>query len=428
MRLVQILIPEGRRAAALAVLDAEAVDYVVFDETSRSDFEALVQFPVPESGLDPVLDRLSEVGIREDAYTIVLAPETVVSRRLETLQQKYPGLRISRDELIARAADLAPANSTFFIFIGLSTVIATTGLLLDSAATIIGAMVVAPLMGPAISASVGAVVGDAQLAYRGTLLQLTGLLAAIGTAALLGVVLRHSILVAPGLDIREVPQIAERLNPGLLSLVLALGSGVAGALSIVRNVSSALVGVAIAVALIPPAAVSGIGLAWADLAATVASGILVLVNLVAVNLAGLIVLWLAGYRAPYETGVSRARRTVRMRIGFNALAIAILSVELGVATIATYQANQFASQITRELQVAFPSDAPNTLEFVEATVDYDAMDVLLGHRAHIRVVFGRPAAVRLPPDLAQRLARHIEQETGRDVHLQLGFVQSQVAD
>lgn len=54
MRLVQSPIPEGRRTAALDVLDDEGIDYAVFDETGRSEFEALVQFPVPESGVDPV--------------------------------------------------------------------------------------------------------------------------------------------------------------------------------------------------------------------------------------------------------------------------------------------------------------------------------------------------------------------------------------
>src|SRR6056297_3398069 len=278
MRLVQVLIPEGTRSAVLDTLDDQGIDYAVFDEVGRGDFEAMVQFPVPPGGVEPVMDQLTAAGVREGSYTIVLPTETVVSQRLSALVERLPGIRISREELFARAQDLAPANSTFFAFLVLSTVIATTGLLLDSAATIIGAMVVAPLMGPAISASVGTILDDQRMAARGVTLQVTGLLAAVGTAAALGFVLEQTVLLPPGLDVRTVPQIAERTNPNVLSLVLALGSGLAGAISVMRGTGSTLVGVAIAVALIPPAATAGLGIAFGLVGVAVSAAVLVLVN------------------------------------------------------------------------------------------------------------------------------------------------------
>lgn len=131
----------------------------------------MVQFPVPPSGVEPVMEELFEAGIREDAYTIVMPTETVVSQRLSALVERFPGLRISREELYARVQDLAPANSTFSAFLVLSTFIATTGLLLDSAATIIGAMVVAPYMVPVISASVGTILDDPDMTSRGVSLR-----------------------------------------------------------------------------------------------------------------------------------------------------------------------------------------------------------------------------------------------------------------
>ncbi|MFB6130928.1 MAG: TIGR00341 family protein, partial [Salinigranum sp.] len=68
------------------------------------------------------LERLTAAGVREDAYTIVLPTETVVSERLAALVEQFPSLRISREELYARAQDLAPANSTFYAFLLLSTI------------------------------------------------------------------------------------------------------------------------------------------------------------------------------------------------------------------------------------------------------------------------------------------------------------------
>ena len=117
MRLVQLLIPKGMREPVLAVLDDEQIDYAVWDETGRREFEALVQFPIPPIGVEPVMARLHEAGISENAYTIVLSPEKVVSSRIEALKKRYSGLRISREELIARAEDLAPATSTFLAFL-----------------------------------------------------------------------------------------------------------------------------------------------------------------------------------------------------------------------------------------------------------------------------------------------------------------------
>ena len=225
----------------LAVLDEEGIDYAVWDEAGRKDFEALVQFPVLPIGVEPVLAKLRKAGVDENTYTIVLTPETVVSTCTEALKQRYSGTRISHEELIARAEDLAPETSTYFAFLVLSTIIATGGLLLDSAATIIGAIVVAPLMEPAISASVGTVLDDRKLASRGIMLQVIGLLLAITVGALIGIFLKESILLPPGFDIREISQVAERISPNFLSLSLALGSGIAGAICIIRSAGSALV-------------------------------------------------------------------------------------------------------------------------------------------------------------------------------------------
>lgn len=425
MRLVQVLIPLGRQDAVLERLDDEGIDYAVFEETGRGDFEALVQFPVPESGVEPVLDRLADAGISEDAYTIVLSTETVVSTRLPALKAKFPGLRISREELLERAVEMAPESSTFFAFLVLSTAIATTGLLLDSAATIIGAMVVAPLMGPAISASVGTVLDDRELATRGVVLQVSGLLVAIVAAALIGWFVQRTILVPPSLDIETIPQVAERTSPTFLSLFLALGSGIAGSLSVIRNVGSALVGVAIAVALIPPAATSGLGIAWGLPGVALAAGVLVLVNLLAINLSALLVLWIAGYRPTGATDTARARSALLARVGVLIVAIGVLSVVLGLVTYSSFQVAAFQSQTTQELQTFFTEQYPQRLDFVRVGVDYSPTDLLLGKPAEVNVLVGRSPSYVPPPDVAARVDRRLTRVTGRDVIVRVGFVTEQ---
>jgi len=428
MRLVQVLIPEGTREAALDVLNEEGIDYAVFDEVGRGDFEAMVQFPVPPSGVESVLEDLSAAGIQEDAYTIVLPTETVISRRLAALQERFPGLRISREELLANAESLAPANSTFFAFILLSTVIATTGLLLNSAATIIGAMVVAPLMGPAISASVGTILDEQAMAARGVSLQVSGLLAAIATAAIMGWFLQESVLIPPGLDIRTIPQVAERTSPNFLSLFLALGSGLAGALSIRRGAGSALVGVAIAVALIPPAATAGLGIAFDLPGVALTASVLVLVNLLAINLSALLLFYAAGFK-PEDAGEREGvRAAVASRVVVIAVGIAVLSLVLATVTWTTFQTQALEQNTRTELQQRFTEGNVDGIELVEVSVDYEPEDVLLGREPQVNVLVGVPRDRDVPPDLAQRWDDALTAELGQDVVVRVGFVEAQVSE
>lgn len=427
MRLVQVLIPEGKREPVLAVLDDEQIDYAVWDETGRGDFEALVQFPIPPIGVEPVMARLRKAGIIENAYTIVLSPETVVSSRLEALKKRYSGLRISREELIARAEDLAPATSTFLAFLVLSTIIATGGLLLDSAATIIGAMVVAPLMGPAISASVGTVIDNRELASRGVKLQVGGLLLAIAVAAVIGLIMKGTLLLPPGLDIREIGQIAERTSPNFLSLFLALGSGLAGAISIMRGSGSTLVGVAIAVALVPPAATSGLGLAWGFYGVAIAAAVLVLVNLLAINASALILFWLSGFRPAEETAVGRARTAVISRAAVLAVAIAFLSIVLALVTYTSFQVALVDQEVNQELKSMFdePEYANAGLRLASVNVDYKPANLLLKEPAMVTLIVGHEAGQVVPPGIARKADDRLTEVTGKDIHVRVGFVEAQ---
>ncbi|ELZ20398.1 TIGR00341 family protein [Natrinema limicola] len=428
MRLVQVLIPEGNRESVVAALDEQELDYAIFEETGRGEFEAMVQFPVPPTGVEPVLDDLRAAGVSESAYTIVLPTETVVSTRIRALQALYPGDRLSREELKANAESLAPELSTYFAFIVLSTVIATGGLLLDSAATIIGAMVVAPLMGPAITASAGSVLADRELTIRGITLQATGLLLAIGVAAALGALLKGTVIVPPGTDIRTIPQVAERTSPDFLSLFIAFGSGIAGAISVSRGSGSTLVGVAIAVALIPPAATAGLGIAWEYAGVAASASVLVLVNLLAINLSALAIFWLSGYRPELTDQHGTVRASVLRRGAVLVIALVGLSVVLGLVTLAAYQTTTFEQQATAETEQFFDEPELSEYELESVEVDYNTQDLLLGNDPTVTVIAGRPTVESVPPDLADRLDRRLEERSGEDVAVRIGFIIGQESD
>ncbi|SFS78225.1 TIGR00341 family protein [Halostagnicola kamekurae] len=427
MRLLQIFVPRGDRELVLETLEAEGIEYAVTEETGPGGFEALVSIPITPAGVEPTLERLHEAGMREEAYTVVVAAETIVSERSDSLADRFSGTRISREELRSRAVELAPASSTYFSLLVLSTIIATAGLLLDSTATIVGAMVVAPLMGPALAASVGVIVDDDGLATRGVRLQVVGLLASVLTAAVMGYLLRGTVLLPPAFDITTVPAIQERITPGFLALFLALGSGAAGVISLTRGVGSVLVGVAIAVALIPPAATAGLGIAWGHPEVVLTAGTLVLINMLSINLTALLLLWLSGYRPHRSAGIERAYGRLRSRVAVLLLVIALLSVVLVGVTYGTYQTASVEHDATVELESLSDDPAFGDLEFREVSIDYELYDVYTGSQPVITVLVERPPGAAEPPDFAETVRDRLESATGEEVTVVVELVDTRRA-
>ena len=145
-----------------------------------------------------------------------------------------------------------PAFAFYFMLV-MSAVIATFGLLANSAAVIIGAMIVAPLMNPIIAMSYGLVAGRGPLITRSLLVVLTGTILTIGVAFVLTDAIGWKLAGS---------EIVARMKPTLLDLGIALAAGAAAAFAYTRRgVSSALAGIAIAVALVPPLCTVGIAVA-----------------------------------------------------------------------------------------------------------------------------------------------------------------------
>ncbi|MEP6391627.1 MAG: TIGR00341 family protein [Halioglobus sp.] len=164
------------------------------------------------------------------------------------------------------------------ILLVLSTMIATAGLLSDSAAVVIGAMLVAPLMNPVMAAA-GAVV----MGWPGRFYSALWLVTAMG----LGALLLSSLITVVSPDLVFLPeQVLARTRPTFYDLLIALAAGSAGAYTITRKETSAIPGVAVAVALLPPLASAGILLTSAENELALRAVVLFLTNLIAMILAG----------------------------------------------------------------------------------------------------------------------------------------------
>jgi len=420
VRLVQILIPTGKRDAVLGVLAEEGIDYVLTDETSGRGFTAVVTFPVPTNALEPVLEELRDVGINDDGYTVVVDANTVISSQFDELEEKYAEEededRIAREELTSKANDLAPSMSNYALMTVISAIIATAGLLLDSPAVVVGSMVIAPLIGPAMTANVGTVVDDHEMFAQGIKLQAIGLGLAVASATVFALLVRHANVIPPLADVTSVGQIRERVAPDFLSLIVALGAGAAGVVSLTSGVSTALVGVMIAVALIPPAATVGIGIAWGQPLVSLGSAVLLLVNVLSINLAVLVGLWYQGYRPEHWFQESNARSATVKRIGVLVVSILVLSAFLGGVTLDSYQRATTESDIH---------------EGIEASVDPPASVLSVEVESTNTAIFQQPrrvvVTVGLPPDaeqplLADQLDTVADDAAGRDVATEVHYV------
>ncbi|MGD9571447.1 MAG: DUF389 domain-containing protein [Thermoleophilia bacterium] len=145
--------------------------------------------------------------------------------------------------------------SRFWILLTLSAVIAAAGVVADSTATVIGAMIVAPLMIPIQGTMLASVLGDRDNAARSVGLVVSAAAVAIAIGFLIALLVPNDVVAATN------SQVAGRVNPTLLDLVAALATGAVGSIALVRSdISDTLPGVAIAISLVPPLSVVGITL------------------------------------------------------------------------------------------------------------------------------------------------------------------------
>ncbi|KJL45008.1 MULTISPECIES: TIGR00341 family protein [Microbacterium] len=227
----------------------------------------------------------------------------------EMLQALIPPTQRQTAAEVTEALDLgsgdrAGKRSGFLIMLTLAGIIAIAGVLTDSTATVIGAMIIAPLGTPILAIGLGIVTGHLSLVVRSILWVLLGL----AIVVVLG--LAFSVFVATPESLETNSQVLGRTSPSFMDLLAALATGFAGGFAMCRrDLSAILPGVAIAISLVPPLGVVGVcagqGL-WAD---ALGALWLFLSNVLALIIAGSIVFTLAGYaRDPGSSPVANRRR------------------------------------------------------------------------------------------------------------------------
>ncbi|WP_246083216.1 DUF389 domain-containing protein [Nonomuraea diastatica] len=232
--------------------------------------------------------------------------------------------------------------------LALSAVIASAGVLTDSTATVIGAMIIAPLATPIMGIALATVRHRGQGAISFVL---------FGGLLVIAVGMAFSALLPTSYELLANSQIAGRTSPKLMDLVAALATGLAGAVAHARrDVAAVLPGVAIAISLVPPLAVAGVCLGRGALWLTLGALVLFLSNLLALVLGGIVVFTATGYATEVIALSGRSRRRTRLTLGL--LVVAVL-VPLSANSVVSYLLTRWSAQ-ARTVAYGWISTVPNS--------------------------------------------------------------------
>lgn len=326
-RLITVLTSEPVPELLADVSDA-AVKSRWERRTEDDRYETSILVEVGDS--EGVMDALHARFEKEDDYRLVLIAveaslprpepdeeEEAEQEAAESEDEKPSGTpqRISREELYSDVAESAEVTVRYMVMVALATVVAAGGMLRENVAVIIGAMVIAPLLGPNIALSLATTLADPKLARKSLIAGGVGLGISIALSLVMGALLPVPL---------DNPEILVRAQVNFADIALALAAGAAGALAFTSGAPAGVIGVMVAVALLPPLVAVGLLYASGAFAAGFGALLLVAVNLICINLAGVLTFLLQGI-SPRDWREERAsRRATRIAIVIWVVLLAML--------------------------------------------------------------------------------------------------------
>ncbi|NMC47277.1 MAG: DUF389 domain-containing protein [Chloroflexi bacterium] len=275
-----------------------------------------------------------------------------------TLKQKLSDTR--KAIVINEMAESSTPGFDFYLLIILSCTIATLGLVTNSSAVIIGAMLIAPLMSPILGLSMSSLTGRQVLFRRSMLSILSGALLAIVLSALITFV---AYRIPYGIPESLPNEILARIKPSPLDLGIALAGGAAAAYALAHpRLTATLPGVAISTALMPPLCTIGIGIAFTNRSIFLGSGLLFLTNLSAISFAGIITFALMGF-SPVRH--EKSTRKIPHSILLSALFVIIITIPLVILSWNTISSARFERKVKNVLTAQISSIYNAQLESID---------------------------------------------------------------
>jgi uncharacterized hydrophobic protein (TIGR00341 family) len=326
-RVIKIILPENHGKQALKLLESQENLSFWLEEASGGNFvaSALTDSGRSETIMDLFEKRFSSV----DGFKLILFPVEASIPRVDTDDEHVsPGndktktdqkiaFRISREELYSDIVDSTKLSNIFVLMTVLSTVVVAIGLLKNNVAVIIGAMVIAPFLGPNVALSLSTNLADDKLGLNALKTLLSGILIVLLLSACMG----YFFDADP-----TIPEITTRTQANLSDIILALASGCAGVLAFTTGASSAVIGVMVAVALLPPLAVCGLLLGSGQFSGATGAFLLFITNIICINLAGVITFLVQGVSPKDWWEVDKAKKATRKAVTLWSIILAALAV------------------------------------------------------------------------------------------------------
>jgi uncharacterized hydrophobic protein (TIGR00341 family) len=326
-----MVIPHGYQKEVLELLQ-KCNTIEIFDLEMGNGlmlFKVLLTTEDSERTLDKLEKRFSHLN----GFRIFILPVQASIPRIDEIsnenglsldEESVAADRISREELYANVLSVSKPTKIYFLMVILSSLVASIGVLNNNVAVIIGAMVIAPLLGPNMGLSLATVLKDGNLAR----ISIKSIIAGVGISIIISVIIGVLVTFDP-----SIPAIALRTDVALAGIFLAFASGIAGSIAFTTDVSSALIGVMVAVALLPPLSVFGLLLGSGHYYLATGAFLLFLVNLVCINLSGLITFYVQRIKPLKTWDAFKAYKITYLAMGIWAFILIILLVLIQIRKI-----------------------------------------------------------------------------------------------
>lgn len=327
LRQIEVVIPVEGKDDFDQLLNDDSVEHY-WNEHSDSGY--LLKALVDANKTEIFLDRAEQLMGKKDGYRLIMQDVEATLPRIEKelknegdedqedtdlWQKPLQTVRVSREELYNEITESVNLSGVYIALVTFSTIVAALGMLRDSSAIVIGAMVIAPLLGPNVALALSTTLGDSSLFIKSVKTNIIG----IGVALMLSIILGFILNV----DV-SVYQIASRTQVHLSDIALALASGAAGVLAYTIGMSAAVIGVMVAVALLPPLVTAGLligdmqwGLAYYAL-------LLLTTNVICVNLAAVATFTVQGVRPRTWYKAEKAKRVNKIALSLWIVLLLIL--------------------------------------------------------------------------------------------------------
>lgn len=335
LRVIELITPRQDKEEVLKSLEEHrpGEGYVYWMSPLEDDTALAFRIVLDVEESEDVMDKLEKLFTWSEKYRMVVyEAQATIPRLSEPPEEPKEEAgaengngngtkrksRISREELYADVLDTSLLTRNFMLLVLLSSLIAVIGLVRDNVAIIIGAMVLAPLLGPNVGLCLATTLGDSKLAL------------ASSRTLVVGIAITLAISVGYGLAFglpEGSAQLAERSAIAYSDVILAIVSGAAGIISFTMGVPTSLVGVMVALALLPPLTACGIFLGAMDFSRAGGAGLLFLANVICLNLAGVTTFLIQGIQPLTWWERKRAKAaTLRSVVLWTALLLALLGV------------------------------------------------------------------------------------------------------